>query len=124
MGRVSYELFVDRTVDGFPTYSKAVSSTNTYYSNVMSPNDDGVLGFEIRSTGTAAGTLTLWYSNDPEPSVADDTDWIQDTSWSPTNPAGSATKTLYTVTGVKARRARVKYVNSSGSGTLAGRTVL
>ena len=104
--------------------SVAVSSTDTYYSKQMQVSEDGELGFELRTTGTPTGTLTLWFSNFEDPDEADDDDWIQDTSWSPTNPAGSAIKTLYSVTGIHARVARVKYVNSSGSGTLAGKQVV
>lgn len=102
------------------TDGKAVSGTDTYYGNVMTPNQYADLGFSLEFTGTPTGTLTLWYSDEDDPALATDTDWVQDTTWVPTNPAGSAIKTLYVVSGLRAKWARVKYVNASGTGTIFG----
>lgn len=98
----------------------AASSTNTYYSQKMQPDDEGLLGFTLETTGTLTGTFTLWYSDEDQPALATDTDWVQDTSWSPTNPAGSTTKVKYVVSGLRGKWARVKYVNGSGTGNLLG----
>lgn len=126
MGRPSYKLFVTRTAlaTGGVTQTDGVaaSSTNTYYGNKMNPRENS-LGFQLQTTGTLTGTFTLWWSDEENPSVSDDTDWVQDTSWSPTNPAGSTTKVKYSVTDVRARWARVKYVNASGTGDLLGEYV-
>ena len=119
--RPTYHMFVDRSVDGFPTYAVSISNTDPVYSNVFPVPGDGRIGFDLQTTGTLAGTYTLWYSNDEAPSLADDTDWEQATGWSPTNPAGSAIKDNYAVTDLKCRRWRVKFVPASGSGTLSGR---
>lgn len=123
MGRPSYKMFTTRTAlaTGGVTQTDGVaaSSTNTYYSNKMQPHRHG-LGFQLETTGTLTGTFTLWWSDEEAPTLADDTDWAQDTSWSPTNPAGSTTKVKYAVEGIKGRWARVKYVNASGTGNLLG----
>jgi hypothetical protein len=56
----------------------------------------------------------------PNPSVTDDTDWVQDTAFSPTNPAGAAVKFRDDLGNAKALHKRFKYVHSSGSGTVFG----
>jgi hypothetical protein len=120
----SYQLFLtDVTSDSgslFRTPGVAASSTNTYYSQKMAPDREGLLGFQLETTGNLTGTFTLWYSDEERPALGTDTDWVQDTSWSPTNPAAGTTKVKYVVAGLKARWARVKYVNASGTGNLLG----
>lgn len=98
----------------------AVSSTNTYYSKTFAARDGRAVSFHLEWAGTPAGTFTLWYSNKPNADEADDDDWVRDTTWTPTNPAGSASKGFYTVGNVTAERVRLKYVNASGSGTILG----
>jgi len=119
----SYKLFETRLADNtaLATEGVAVSGTGVYYGNKMSINQRGDVGFELRFVGTAAGVLTFWFSDMDNPSVANDTDWIQDDSWTPTNPAGADLKVKYARDGIKGRWARIKYVNASGSGTLYGR---
>lgn len=98
----------------------AVSGTDTYYSKMWGGEDATYYGLHLRWTGTPTGTFTLWQSDVPEPSEADDTDWVQDTAWTPTNPAGSASKFHDDASNAPAHRKRLKYVNASGSGTLYG----
>ena len=120
MGRPSYALFVTRTVPGFPEYHVAVADTTPVYSNVFSPDPGGRVGFDLETTGTLAGGWTLWYSNAPEPSLADDTDWEEDAAWAPTDPAGSGIKNSYALTDLKVRRARLKFTATAGSGNVSG----
>lgn len=95
----------------------AVSGTSTYYSDAI--NVDGeAASWHFVWTGTPTGTFTLWYSNKPDASDADDTDWVQDSSFPASNPAGSASKAFVAASGVAALRTRIKYVNASGSGTI------
>lgn len=98
----------------------AVSSTNTYYSKPWGASDADGHGLHMQWTGTPTGTLTMWMSDKPFPSEVDDADWVQDTTWSPTNPAGSASKARDDAGNAKAYRKRLKYVNASGSGVLYG----
>lgn len=119
----SYRLFETRSADAAAVASDgvAVSSTNTYRSKKMKPSAEGLLAFQLDWTGTPAGTFTLWYSNKDRPDEASDTDWVQDTTWSPTQPAGAAGKAAYTLGNLRHRWVLVKYVNASGTGTLTGR---
>lgn len=98
----------------------SVTGTSTYYSTPFSADNGRPVSLHLVWTSTPTGTFTLWYSNKPNPSLADDTDWVQDTTWSPTNPAGSASKAFYTIGNLTAVRCRVKYVNASSSGTIIG----
>ena len=115
-----YRMFttVDSTPMGNVTDGVAVTGTNTYYSTKWTAQWSDVWAMMITWSGTPTGTLTLWASDKEAPSEADDTDWVQDTTFSPTNPAGSAGKFRDNVANGAARWWRLKYVNSSGSGTL------
>lgn len=121
----SRRIFETRTADNVAHASDgvAVTGANTYRSLKMAIDKYGMLGFEIRFTGTPTGTLTLWFSDLDQPDVTSDTDWIQDTTWAPVNPAGAAIKTKYTVSSLRGRWALVKYVNSASSGTIFGKEV-
>jgi hypothetical protein len=96
----------------------SVSGASTYYSDPFTADSGRAVSIHVVWTSTPTGTFTLWYSNKPNPSLADDTDWVQDTTWSPTNPAGSASKAFYTIGNLTALRCRLKYVNSASSGTI------
>lgn len=104
-----------RSADGV-----AVSGTTTYYSAPISGKQADGMGLHLQWTGTPTGTFTLWMSDKPHPSLADDADWVQDTGFSPTNPAGSASKMRDDTANAKAKWKRVKYVNASGTGVLYG----
>lgn len=103
-----------------PSEGVAVSSTNTYYSHPWGAAGADGQSFQLHWTGTPTGVFTLWYSNKPHPSLTNDNDWIEDTDFSPTNPAGSASKMGDNAANMKANLKRVKYVNASGSGVLTG----
>lgn len=96
-----------------------VSSTTTYYSDAFGGADLALWGLHFEWTGTPTGTFTLWKSNKPKPSAADDTDWVQDTALTFSNPAGSASKSGQEVGNAGFRFYRIKYVNASGSGTVS-----
>ncbi len=96
----------------------AVSGTNTYYSKIFGGWDFVVWGLHFVWSGTPTGTFTLWKSNKTDPGLADDTDWVQDTSITLANPAGSASKAGNEVGNTAFRHYRIKYVNASGSGNL------
>lgn len=115
---VEKSIYVTRVANfmGDQTEGVAVSSTNTYYS-LPFMSDDGQ-NIHAAWTGTPTGTLTLWYSSKDHPLLTDDTEWVQDTNYAPTNPAGSAGQTMDNSMNSKAKWKRVKYVNASGSGTL------
>lgn len=104
---------------------EAVSSTTTYYSTkVPMSQRDGRQSVHIGWTGTPTGTLTLWYSNLDRPNEATDADWVQDTTWAPGNPAGSAGATFVPTGNLVGKWWRVRYVNASGSGTLWAHAVV
>lgn len=95
----------------------AVSSTNTAYSEVFAPRVNS-WGFHFQWTGTPTGVITLWRSNKPQPVLTDDNDWVQVTTFTPTNPAGAAGKYSDEINFTNFKYYRFKYVNASGSGTL------
>ena len=96
-----------------------VTGTTTYYGNAVGGSGTGQ-SIHLRWTGTPTGTFTLWYSDKPDPVLTTDTDWVQDTSSTLTNPAGAAGSTFMDTTNSNAKLRRVKYVNASGSGFLSG----
>lgn len=108
------------TVIGAITDGVAVSSTNTYYSKPMIGENATGLSLQLEWSGTPAGVLTFWESDKPFPDLTSDTDWVQDTSFTPVNPAGSAGKFHADGFQKRSKWKRVKYVNASGSGTLKG----
>lgn len=109
------DTMVGRSAEGV-----AVSSTTTYYSDIMGEAHSSGLSAHFQWTGTPTGTFTFWVSNKPNPSTADDTDWVQDsTVFTAVNPAGVASKAAHTINH-RAKHKRFKYVNASGSGVLFG----
>lgn len=98
----------------------AVSSTDTYYSEKTSLKRLSDPSYHLVSTGTMAGTYTVWVSNKPTPSEADDTDWVSLTlATAITQPAGSAQKDFIDLSGLSSPLwVRLKYVNASGSGAI------
>lgn len=113
----SYKIYRNSTL---PTGegTTAVTGANTYYSRPFAARDGQPVSFHLVWTGTPTGTFTLWYSNKPNADEADDDDWVQDTTWVATNPAGSASKAFHTVGNLVAERVRLKYVNSASSGAI------
>lgn len=96
-----------------------VTGTTTYYGNPVGGSGAGQ-SIHLRWTGTPTGTFTLWYSNKKDPDLTTDTDWTQDTSSTLANPAGAAGSTFMDTFNSNANLRRVKYVNASGAGYLAG----
>lgn len=119
MSAPSYRLFETRDNVGFYLPSVAVSGALTYYSNLMQPNEEGLLGFTLEFTGTPTGTATLWVTDKPNPNLANDDDW-EASATAITDPAGAAFKDKYSIPNTRCRFARIKYVNSAGSGTILG----
>jgi hypothetical protein len=95
------------------------SGGGSHYSNSWKGEDD--FGLTITTSGTLTGTWTLWATDNPKASLTDDTDWV-DTSahaeFAETNPAGAATKWRVNSVLLRAGRLRLKYVNTSGAGTI------
>lgn len=101
------------------TVGTAVSSTSTFYSDVWSGESSDGYSLTVFYTGTPTGTFTLWYTDKINPDTgANDNDWVQDTSFTPINPAGAAGKFGDPAGNFKGYRKRLKYVNASGSGTI------
>ena len=119
---MSYSIYntADTGAAGRQYEGVAVSSTDTYYSEPISGKHADGYGLMLQWTGDPTGTFTLWMSDKPNPIRTSDADWVQDTSFAPTNPAGSASKMRDDAFNAKATWKRVKYVNASGSGTLFG----
>lgn len=115
-----YRLFTtqDTTVMGNSTDGVAVTGANTYYSSKLTGDMGSYISLMLQWTGNPTGTLTLWSTNKTTPDETTDNDWVQDTTFSPTNPAGSAGKFMDFVGNSAAKFWRIKYVNSGGSGTL------
>lgn len=76
---------------------------------------------QVITSGTLTGTWTLWGSNLKHPVLTSDTDWVDLSSHADfveTNPAGAATNWWVNSTLIKATWLRLKYVNTSGAGTI------
>lgn len=101
---------------GEQTDGVAVSSTTTFYS-VPWYSDDGQ-SITVFATGTMTGTFTLWHTDVDTPVLTSDVDWVQDTAFAPTNPAGADVKFTDNTAVHKSRWKRLKYVNASGTGTV------
>jgi hypothetical protein len=95
----------------------AVSGTSDFYSDPIGPRVQG-FGYHFEWTGTPTGTITLWRSNKTGPDLTTDADWIQVTSFTPTNPAGSASKFGDEINFTNFKLYRFKYTNASGTGVL------
>lgn len=117
MGRPAYRLFVTVDNDPMGIAHDGVVVSGTHYSRKISPKNLAY-GLQVNTTGTLTGTWTVWYSNKENPSEADDTDWVQDTSAPVTNPAGATTKWAYDAVDFARKWARLKYVNSGGAGSI------
>lgn len=101
------------------TVGTAVSGTSTFYSDPWSGEAGAGFGLTVFFTGTPTGTFTEWFTDKPNPSLADDSDWVQNSGFSPTNPAGAAGKFRQDDATSRSYRRRLKYVNASGTGTIS-----
>lgn len=85
----------------------------------------GLLNIHVVTTGTAAGTLNIQFSNDDggttTPSSATITNWNTDTTYT-TSVSGAGNYT-FNVPSAGARWCRIAYTASSGTGTIAARWV-
>lgn len=96
------------------------TGVTTTYSEPWTGEDCSGYGLSIFTTGTLAGTFTRFTTNKPLPSYADDSDWIPDAGFAPTNPAGAPVRFADNNTADRASKKRLKYVNASGTGTITG----
>lgn len=109
------------TDPGAPTLNfVAVSGTPTIYSELIAGLDSDGMGVTFFTTGTLTGTWTAWVTDKPNPGLADDTDWVQDTTFVPVNPAGATSKFRDDSANSKGYHKRFKYVNTSGTGNIQG----
>jgi hypothetical protein len=109
------------TDPGAPTLNVAtVTGAATVYSDLFAGEAADGYGMTVFTTGTLSGTFTLWVTDKMFASLADDTDWVQDTGFVPVNPAGAAAKFRDDAGNAKGAFKRLKFVNASGTGTLQG----
>lgn len=101
------QIFGERTV--------GLTLSGTQYSDAFNPMVNWSVHFEW--TGTPAGDVTLWASDKLNPSLANDTDWVQDTGFTLAY-GGAAGKALQEVGNSGARWYRFKSVLSGSSGTV------
>ena len=124
---INFELFTTLSSTGAAahrTRGVAVSATSTYYSNKISSGHVTARGVHFEWTGTPTGAITRWESDKAEPDETSDADWVQDSSFASSDPAGVAGKFRNESNGRSARWIRYKYVNASGSGSLFGRVTV
>lgn len=95
-------------------------AAGTQYSDVARISGGDVAGFHLETTGTVTATITFWVSGKPNPILTSDADWVQDTSFAITSPAGATTKAFYHLGNNGALWARWKVVTSGGTGNLKG----
>ena len=96
----------------------SVLGTPTIYSDMWTGESADGFNLTVFTTGTLTGTFTMWMTDKPSPDQTNDTDWVQDTTFAPTNPAGAAVKFMDAAGNAKAYRKRLKYVNASGTGVI------
>ena len=102
----------------------AVTGTNTYYSKMWSGGDTASYSLQVIWSGTPTGTFTLQVSDKPNPVESTDTDWGTSTEVVVVNPAGSASQFLVSTVASPHMKKRLKYVNTSGYGTITGYVVV
>jgi|ERR1700759_1476422 len=95
-----------------------VNGAATVNSNMWSGEDSDGYGLTVFTTGSLSGTFQLWMTDKNRPDETTDNDWIQDTTFVPVNPAGGPIKFRDDGGNAKAYRKRLKFVNTSGVGTL------
>lgn len=101
-----------------PTMEGLINPSGTKYSAMWTGLMRDGYGLHVETTGTLTGTFTLWMSDKKAPNEANDNDWVQDTAFAPSNPAGSAVKFRDDTGNAKAMHKRLKYVHGSGAGTI------
>lgn len=116
----SYKLFTTKSGNDPAQEGVAVSGAGSKFSAKFRHNGQGLCSFTLRWTGNLVGTFKLYYSDKDQPDPTSTTDWKQDPSWTPTNPAGSAGSESYQISGISKRWVMVEFVWTSGSGTLFG----
>lgn len=120
----SYRLFDTRTQDASGVATDGVATpagAQDFYSKKMRVSPAGDIGFQLIWTGVPTGVFTLWYSDVEQPNEANDNDWVPDTSWVPTNPAGAASKGKYVISGIRTKWVRIKYAHTGGVGVMSGK---
>lgn len=102
---------------------EGVAVAATVYSTAWSITNGDGFSLQVEWTGTPTGNLQLWYSNKRLPDVADDDDWIQDTTFGTAGNValgGAAGKFGDNVGNAKAKWWRFKLATGGSSGTLFG----
>lgn len=95
------------------------TSTNaTKYTTKLAYKNHSGISWHIVATGSSlTSAITFWASNLPNPSVSDDTDWVQQTDITLTGPTtASSFKGMAVVGNCNAQWYRVKIVTSNGTG--------
>lgn len=120
------KLFITRSgtdANAPATDGVAVSGANTYYSATFTGSNRAQWTAQVFWTGTPTGTLTVQWSDKPNPDETTDNDWFTDAatfSSSPAGAAGSGAAHPGANTADMGYRHRIKYVNASGTGVLTG----
>lgn len=111
-----------RTTIDSQTKEERVVPTGTVYSTPWNASMMTVnWAAQIAWTGTLSGTITLWYSNQPNPSLTDDTGWTQAPAGDFTAIATGGAAGSSVASGTKPFRwIRFKYTHTSGTGYLSG----
>lgn len=119
----SRDLFYTVDTSGNRLPSLTITGAGTYYSSSF--HGAGREGHSIHvatpSGSTLAGTLTLWRSNDPSAlsTDANDDKWVQDSGFAAGTIVSGANKLMDETDVTHATQYRLKFVYTSGSGTLS-----
>lgn len=114
-------IFFTNSDQGSKSDGVTVTSTTTYYSKPFEMSR-GPASIHLEWTETVAsltGTFTLWYSDKIGASLANDTDWVQDTTFPAPTVSGTG-KVVISIADITALHVRLKYVNATGTGTMKG----
>lgn len=121
---MSYALYttLESAASGKMIPGVAVSSTNVYYSDPVSCRHSDGFSVTLKWTGTPAGNFEVWKTDIDDPVLSTDGDWVKDTDFNGGTgtlaAGGAAGQNTYSCSNAKTQWWRIKYTNSSSTGTI------
>lgn len=97
----------------------ATASADLYSKRMPGPAKSGRFSVHAEWDGTVNGVLRLYYSNKPNPAEGSTTDWVEDTTFSASDPAGSPGSTFVPAGNASCRWLMIMFDRTSGTGALS-----
>lgn len=121
---MSYNLYttLESASSGRMLDGVAVSGAAAFYSDPVSCQRSDGFSVTITWTGTPAGNFEIWKTDRENPVLTSDGDWTKDTDFNGGTgtlaAGGAAGQITYSAANAKSGLWRVKYTNTSSSGTV------